>query len=141
MRMINHNLNEGDTVASVRPLGGVGENGIHEADRHLETQEGILEIGDSNSLWGMVDLEENNAESSLELRSSLRCPLCRGTVLGWKVVEKVRKYLNLKSRSCSHESCSFFSKSGSSNKWFILSAYPLKWKSSSGRVILNRRWS
>ncbi|KAL3850048.1 hypothetical protein ACJIZ3_011930 [Penstemon smallii] len=37
----------------------------------------------------------------------LRCPLCRGIVLGWKVVKEARNYLNLKSRSCSSESCLF----------------------------------
>ncbi|GLJ29445.1 hypothetical protein SUGI_0580450 [Cryptomeria japonica] len=37
----------------------------------------------------------------------LSCPLCRGQVKGWTVVEQARKYLNTKSRSCSHESCSF----------------------------------
>ncbi|KAA8550651.1 hypothetical protein F0562_002335 [Nyssa sinensis] len=104
----NHNLNEGDTVASVRLPGGAGENGIQEADRHLEIQEGIFETGDSDSLWGMVDLEENSAESLSESGLNFRCPLCRGTVLGWEVVEEARKYLNLKSRSCSRESCSFF---------------------------------
>ncbi|CAN8268582.1 unnamed protein product [Cochlearia groenlandica] len=38
---------------------------------------------------------------------SMKCPLCRGTVLGWKVVEEVRSFLDLKNRSCSRESCSF----------------------------------
>uniref|UniRef100_A0A5B7AZV5 Uncharacterized protein n=1 Tax=Davidia involucrata TaxID=16924 RepID=A0A5B7AZV5_DAVIN len=103
----NLNLREINTVPSVRLLGGRGESGIHEADRHLEMQEGMLETGDSESLWGRVDLEENNAESLSDSRLSLRCPLCRGTVLGWEVVEEARKYLNLKPRSCSHESCSF----------------------------------
>ncbi|KAA8543466.1 hypothetical protein F0562_021039 [Nyssa sinensis] len=104
----NLNLNEVNNVASVRLPGGQGENGIHEADRHLEMQEGMLETGDSESLWGRVDLEENNTDSSSDLRLNLRCPLCRGTVLGWQVVEEARKYLNLKPRSCSRESCSFF---------------------------------
>ncbi|XP_072993232.1 uncharacterized protein [Typha latifolia] len=37
----------------------------------------------------------------------LSCPLCRGTVTGWTVVEPARHYMNLKVRSCSTESCSF----------------------------------
>ncbi|GLJ44130.1 hypothetical protein SUGI_0920320 [Cryptomeria japonica] len=37
----------------------------------------------------------------------LKCPLCRGTVNGWKVVEAAREYLNMKTRNCSHESCAF----------------------------------
>ncbi|KAL0418576.1 UNVERIFIED_CONTAM: hypothetical protein Sradi_1271100 [Sesamum radiatum] len=48
-----------------------------------------------------TDMEKSEEESNL------RCPLCRGKVLGWKVIEEVRNYLNLKSRSCSRESCSF----------------------------------
>lgn len=37
----------------------------------------------------------------------LKCPLCRGAVHGWKVIEDARHYLNLKVRSCARESCSF----------------------------------
>ncbi|RVW13152.1 hypothetical protein CK203_104962 [Vitis vinifera] len=54
-----------------------------------------------------VEPEELNAENSSELSLSLTCPLCRGAVLGWKVVEEARESLNLKPRSCSRESCSF----------------------------------
>ncbi|KAK4782558.1 hypothetical protein SAY86_016660 [Trapa natans] len=35
------------------------------------------------------------------------CPLCRGAVLRWVVVQEARNYLNRKSRSCSREACSF----------------------------------
>lgn len=42
-----------------------------------------------------------------EETTNLKCPLCRGTVLGFKVVEEVRSYLDMKNRSCSRESCSF----------------------------------
>eukprot|EP00246_Nothoceros_aenigmaticus_P014344 TRINITY_DN538_c0_g1_i1.p1 TRINITY_DN538_c0_g1~~TRINITY_DN538_c0_g1_i1.p1 ORF type:complete len:452 (+),score=32.21 TRINITY_DN538_c0_g1_i1:725-2080(+) len=37
----------------------------------------------------------------------LKCPLCRGKVEGWKVMESARQHLNHKKRSCSQESCSF----------------------------------
>lgn len=37
----------------------------------------------------------------------LTCPLCRGQVLGWTVVEPARKYLNKKKKSCMQEDCSF----------------------------------
>ncbi|XP_011083112.1 uncharacterized protein LOC105165711 isoform X1 [Sesamum indicum] len=60
----------------------------------------------TRELWLPIDLGETDIEKSEE-GSNLRCPLCRGKVLGWKVVEEVRNYLNLKSRSCSRESCSF----------------------------------
>jgi hypothetical protein len=37
----------------------------------------------------------------------LACPLYRGQVKGWTVVEPARKYLSAKTRSCSHDSCTF----------------------------------
>ncbi|KAF8405761.1 hypothetical protein HHK36_007838 [Tetracentron sinense] len=37
----------------------------------------------------------------------LACPLCRGQVKGWTVVEPAREYLNAKKRSCTQDNCSF----------------------------------
>ncbi|KAG8370873.1 hypothetical protein BUALT_Bualt13G0028600 [Buddleja alternifolia] len=56
-----------------------------------------------NTSSGNLDTNMENSEEG----SKLRCPLCRGNVLGWKIQEDSRKYLNMKSRSCSRESCSF----------------------------------
>ncbi|PIN19011.1 hypothetical protein CDL12_08296 [Handroanthus impetiginosus] len=39
--------------------------------------------------------------------SELLCPLCRGQVKGWTVVESARRYLNTKKRSCMQDNCSF----------------------------------
>ncbi|XP_064964472.1 uncharacterized protein LOC135673435 isoform X1 [Musa acuminata AAA Group] len=39
--------------------------------------------------------------------TKLSCPLCRGSVTGWTVVEPARRYMNAKTRSCSTESCAF----------------------------------
>lgn len=39
--------------------------------------------------------------------ANLTCPLCRGEVKGWTVVEGARHYMNGKPRSCSLETCSF----------------------------------
>ncbi|PKA63749.1 hypothetical protein AXF42_Ash017033 [Apostasia shenzhenica] len=36
-----------------------------------------------------------------------QCPLCRGQVKGWTVVEPAREYLNNKRRSCMQDYCSF----------------------------------
>jgi hypothetical protein len=102
----NHNLNESSTVTSVG-LPGEGGDGSWDTTRHLEIQEGILETVDSESGQERVEIEELDAEDSSESKLSLKCPLCRGVILGWEVVEG-RKYLNLKKRSCSRESCSFF---------------------------------
>ncbi|CAA2946933.1 uncharacterized protein LOC111378855 isoform X2 [Olea europaea var. sylvestris] len=70
------------------------------------TQDENSNFEEQGTLWGRLDLGETDMEKS-EPISNLSCPLCRGSVLGWKVVEEARKYLNLKSRSCSRESCSF----------------------------------
>ncbi|KAI5071858.1 hypothetical protein GOP47_0014109 [Adiantum capillus-veneris] len=37
----------------------------------------------------------------------LLCPLCRGKVNSWLVIDGARKFLNGKSRSCSQETCTF----------------------------------
>ncbi|KAJ4845335.1 hypothetical protein Tsubulata_037702 [Turnera subulata] len=37
----------------------------------------------------------------------LACPLCRGKVKGWTVVEPAREFLNSKKRSCMQDDCSF----------------------------------
>lgn len=39
--------------------------------------------------------------------AELACPLCRGQVKGWTVVESAREYLNCKKRTCTHDNCSF----------------------------------
>lgn len=39
--------------------------------------------------------------------TELSCPLCRGQVKGWTVVEPARQYLNAKKRSCMQDNCSF----------------------------------
>ncbi|XP_060672987.1 uncharacterized protein LOC107405768 isoform X2 [Ziziphus jujuba] len=42
-----------------------------------------------------------------QLQSKLVCPLCRGEIFGYNVVEPARQYMNNKVRSCSSESCHF----------------------------------
>ncbi|KAG6670928.1 hypothetical protein I3843_Q027500 [Carya illinoinensis] len=98
----NHNVNVRDTIISAGAPGGDGPS------RFVEIQEGMLETVDSESFQERVEVEDLGVENSSELKLSLQCPLCRGTILGWEVVEEARKYLNLKKRSCSRESCSFF---------------------------------
>lgn len=39
--------------------------------------------------------------------AELACPLCRGQVKGWTVVESAREHLNAKKRSCMQENCTF----------------------------------
>ncbi|CAA7033417.1 unnamed protein product [Microthlaspi erraticum] len=45
-------------------------------------------------------------DSKSEL-ANLKCPLCRGQVKGWTIVQPARDDLNLKKRSCMQESCTF----------------------------------
>ncbi|XVE72795.1 hypothetical protein DITRI_Ditri11bG0067400 [Diplodiscus trichospermus] len=98
----SQNLNETNSRA------GGSEVNIQEPSRHLDAQgEGIIEIGDFDSYRGGAESEEVDAENISESKSSLKCPLCRGNILGWEVVEDARKYLNLKKRTCSRESCSY----------------------------------
>ncbi|XP_050251440.1 uncharacterized protein LOC126698334 [Quercus robur] len=49
-------------------------------------------------------LEHHNEKMEVP---ELLCPLCRGQVKGWTVVEPARKYLNAKKRSCMLDDCSF----------------------------------
>ncbi|KAL7207513.1 hypothetical protein ACSBR1_029459 [Camellia fascicularis] len=39
--------------------------------------------------------------------TELACPLCRGQVKGWTMVEPARQYLNAKKSSCMQDNCSF----------------------------------
>ncbi|WRX08293.1 Protein of unknown function DUF1644 - like 2 [Theobroma cacao] len=98
----SRNLNETNSTP------GRSEGNIQEPNRHLDSQgEGIIEIGDSDSSQGRAESEELDAENTSESKSSLKCPLCRGDIHGWEVVEEARMYLNLKKRSCSRESCAY----------------------------------
>lgn len=58
------------------------------------------------------EMENGNLETLMDgaeplIKVNLKCPLCRGDVLGQTVVEEARDYLNLKPRSCTRESCTF----------------------------------
>lgn len=52
---------------------------------------------------GAMDDEPSEKSEMTELA----CPLCRGQVKGWVVVEPARKHLNSKKRSCMQEGCLF----------------------------------
>ncbi|XP_020539102.1 uncharacterized protein LOC105644416 isoform X2 [Jatropha curcas] len=101
------NVNESNNSTSVGMPERL-ENSVRGPNGQLETQGGsILEGGDSVSFRDRIELEGPGVGNSSESELSLKCPLCRGTVLGLEVIEDARKYLNLKKRSCSRESCSF----------------------------------
>uniref|UniRef100_A0A0D9VHA8 Uncharacterized protein n=1 Tax=Leersia perrieri TaxID=77586 RepID=A0A0D9VHA8_9ORYZ len=55
-----------------------------------------------------LSLSSNTQTSSKQpCAMELACPLCRGDVKGWTVVEPARQYLNRKKRACMHDGCSF----------------------------------
>ncbi|KAI3460611.1 hypothetical protein Pfo_017274 [Paulownia fortunei] len=51
--------------------------------------------------------EESGWPDGKSETSELLCPLCRGQVKGWTVVEPARRYLNAKKRTCMQDNCSF----------------------------------
>jgi hypothetical protein len=52
------------------------------------------------------EMDADNLSQSIS-KMNLRCPMCRGSVIGYEVVEGAREYLNSKPRSCSRETCGF----------------------------------
>lgn len=65
----------------------------------------------SNCLEQYTKVTTNRNSKSWQLSadshvSGILCPLCRGQVKGWTVVEPARKYLNEKKRPCVQEGCS-----------------------------------
>ncbi|KAL2537092.1 hypothetical protein Fot_18549 [Forsythia ovata] len=60
---------------------------------------------------GSLDSQATGPFSSWPVDScevlKIACPLCRGQVKGWTVVEPAREYLNAKKRSCTQDNCSF----------------------------------
>ncbi|KAJ1426103.1 hypothetical protein SESBI_10488 [Sesbania bispinosa] len=42
-----------------------------------------------------------------QLKPNIICPLCRGEIYGYMVLEPARRYMNSKPRSCSSETCEF----------------------------------
>ncbi|KAJ1390203.1 hypothetical protein SESBI_37663 [Sesbania bispinosa] len=63
-----------------------------------------------------IDMQEERSEGFVTTqplscedgtKPKLVCPLCRGHIKEWKVVEGARHFMNAKSRSCSCETCNF----------------------------------
>jgi len=73
--------------------------GEQEENNYNEGPDMTLEAQEVNS----GPLESNEVSSS----NQLLCPLCRGTVNGWKIIKEARKYLDEKPRACSREACTF----------------------------------
>ncbi|XP_010264060.1 PREDICTED: uncharacterized protein LOC104602164 [Nelumbo nucifera] len=101
-------LDENNNGSSAGLLDALEENVNEELDRHSETQGGnIVETSDPEAFRRRIGFEELGAENISTPNLNLKCPLCRGTVTGWKIVKEAREYLDLKRRICSREACSF----------------------------------
>lgn len=51
--------------------------------------------------------EESSCVDGKRETPELSCPLCRGQVKGWTVVNPARRYLNKKKRTCMKDNCSY----------------------------------
>uniref|UniRef100_A0A7N0V9I8 Uncharacterized protein n=1 Tax=Kalanchoe fedtschenkoi TaxID=63787 RepID=A0A7N0V9I8_KALFE len=60
------------------------------------------QLGSMGASKSVSDLSDEKVEVA-----ELSCPLCRGQVKGWTVVESARGYLNSKKRTCMHDKCCF----------------------------------
>ncbi|KAI5080150.1 hypothetical protein GOP47_0005629 [Adiantum capillus-veneris] len=78
-------------------------NEISDAGMQFSDLESSMEM---DSFEGLSSGEEHGTGASLKSKH-LICPLCRGQIFGWRVINAARKYFNDKPRSCSHESCMF----------------------------------
>uniref|UniRef100_A0A2P2MDZ3 Uncharacterized protein n=1 Tax=Rhizophora mucronata TaxID=61149 RepID=A0A2P2MDZ3_RHIMU len=54
-----------------------------------------------------VSLSSGMISCDNKIRSKLVCPLCRGQIKEWIVMEPARRFMNAKPRSCSCETCEF----------------------------------
>ncbi|KAG7983297.1 hypothetical protein I3843_04G098700 [Carya illinoinensis] len=97
---------EQSTLPSSLPVNS--HNPGNTSDMNMALSTDLNEASENHNVNERVEVEDLGVENSSELKLSLQCPLCRGTYLAGKFVEEARKYLNLKKRSCSRESCSFF---------------------------------
>ncbi|XP_010241148.1 PREDICTED: uncharacterized protein LOC104585843 [Nelumbo nucifera] len=101
-------LDENNNGTPAGLLDALGDNNNQEPDRYSETQvDNITETGGPGTFRERIAFEEFGVESISNPSLNLKCPLCRGTVSGWKIVKEARQYLDLKQRSCSREACSF----------------------------------
>jgi len=70
------------------------------------TKGALLEEVPANGVGTNLDSAPLTAGEKTE-SIDIACPLCRGKVKGWTVVEPARSYLNGKRRTCMQDGCSF----------------------------------
>eukprot|EP00252_Welwitschia_mirabilis_P021211 TRINITY_DN5367_c0_g1_i1.p1 TRINITY_DN5367_c0_g1~~TRINITY_DN5367_c0_g1_i1.p1 ORF type:complete len:505 (-),score=87.87 TRINITY_DN5367_c0_g1_i1:423-1937(-) len=92
------------SAQSMTQLNSVGSVRLR-ADRRGSVADGGSIEGQASSV--NPSSNRDGTEILVNDAAELKCPLCRGEVTGWKVIEAAREYLNAKPRNCSHESCTF----------------------------------
>ncbi|MBA0614342.1 hypothetical protein Godav_014648 [Gossypium davidsonii] len=76
-------------------------------DQYKKFYTKVVSSSQEESLHGSIDnLVLASSVEKCEV-TELACPLCRGQVKGWTVVEPAREYLNAKKRSCMQDDCTF----------------------------------
>ena len=82
----------------------------------FESRIDVPEDRNEGTVQSRIDVPEDRSEDLVTMqtlscendaKSKLVCPLCRGQIKEWKVVEAARHFMNEKSRSCSCETCNF----------------------------------
>lgn len=73
-------------------------------DQYKKAYTKVAEAGSTD--YSSLDLDSTILKEKTEVMELL-CPLCRGQVKGWTVVEAARKYLNAKKRTCMKDNCCF----------------------------------
>ena len=71
-----------------------------------ETSEStVTEVHEERTEEGNPTLQPRSCEN--QEQGKLVCPLCRGQIKEWIVVDPARRFMNAKSRSCACETCNF----------------------------------
>ncbi|CAK9133981.1 unnamed protein product [Ilex paraguariensis] len=65
----------------------------------------VADLQGERSEEGSTSVPARSCEN--QVKPQLLCPLCRGQVNGWIVVEPARLFMNAKSRSCACETCDY----------------------------------
>lgn len=106
---LNSRISSADSVVSTRRS---RRNSHLSLLARNESDDGGLQFLDLDTSMDLEGLEGSPSAEEHETGASLKskhlvCPLCRGQIFGWRIINAARKYFNDKARSCSHESCMF----------------------------------
>ncbi|KAF9685263.1 hypothetical protein SADUNF_Sadunf03G0036500 [Salix dunnii] len=81
---------------------------FRKSDVSSPSMEILYEIPSVSSRTGEeLQLLDQTGHYESEPQPKLCCPLCRGQIYGWTVVNPAREFMNSKVRSCSWETCNF----------------------------------